>query len=444
MMEGVLGRVAVVVICLACVAGCGGGGHSPGENTVAGAGAPVVDQTSTTRTIARVAAPSPSLIKLQSALRQVLKKAGPSSGAIVLDLTHQDVLFSKSAGVGRPPASVEKLYTTVALLRKLGPHARLRTTVLGTGHLDPGGVWHGNLYLRGGGDPTFGDGSFNRVWELGYGPTAAQLAHAVRARGIRSVTGHLYGDESFFDTRRGGPQTGYAADIPDFGGQLSALTYDHGATAPHLTPAAFAARQLARTLAGQGVTVTASARTARTPRRAHRLVVAHSPPLSVLLKLMDVPSDDLFAELLTKQLGRRFEHSGSISAGAHVISGEVAAYGLHPKIVDGSGLSRSDRTSPRQVVDLLLRVWHTSVGSILSASLPVVGVSGTVRTIATGTTAVGRCIAKTGTLDYVTNLAGYCHSRGHQLLAFAIFIDGPSNWQALVLLNPMVAAIARY
>jgi D-alanyl-D-alanine carboxypeptidase/D-alanyl-D-alanine-endopeptidase (penicillin-binding protein 4) len=73
-----------------------------------------------------------------------------------------------------------------------------------------------------------------------------------------------------------------------------------------------------------------------------------------------------------------------------------------------------------------------------------VGVSGTVRTIATGTAAQGRCIAKTGTLNNVTNLAGYCRSRGHHRLAFALLIDGPSNSDALVLLGRMVAAIARY
>jgi D-alanyl-D-alanine carboxypeptidase/D-alanyl-D-alanine-endopeptidase (penicillin-binding protein 4) len=73
-----------------------------------------------------------------------------------------------------------------------------------------------------------------------------------------------------------------------------------------------------------------------------------------------------------------------------------------------------------------------------------VGVDGTVQTIATGTPAVGRCIAKTGTLDGVTNLAGYCHSRGRQLVAFALFIDGPPNWSALTYIGRMVAAIASY
>ena len=69
--------------------------------------------------------------------------------------------------------------------------------------------------------------------------------------------------------------------------------------------------------------------------------------------------------------------------------------------------------------------------------------SGTGATIATGTPAQGHCIAKTGTLDNVTNLAGYCHTAGHQLVAFALFVDGPENWQSLALEGKMVADIAR-
>ena len=81
---------------------------------------------------------------------------------------------------------MEKLWTTTALMRKLGPSARLHTTCSAPAHLRHG-VWHGNLYLRGGGDPTFGDPTFNHVWEDGYGPTATQLTAAARqARASRA------------------------------------------------------------------------------------------------------------------------------------------------------------------------------------------------------------------------------------------------------------------
>jgi D-alanyl-D-alanine carboxypeptidase/D-alanyl-D-alanine-endopeptidase (penicillin-binding protein 4) len=166
--------------------------------------------------------------------------------------------------------------------------------------------------------------------------------------------------------------------------------------------------------------------------------------MSTLLRLMDVPSDDFFAEMLTKQLGVRFANGGTTTAGAGVIRSVVAGYGLHPTIVDGSGLSRSDRSSASQILRLLRALWGTAVGRAVHASLPVVGVSGTVARIGVHTPAQGRCSAKTGTLNGVTNLAGYCDARGGHPLAFALLLDGPSNQQGISLLTPMMDAIARY
>ena len=267
-----------------------------------------------------------------------------------------------------------------------------------------------------------------------------QLAHA----GIKRVTGWVIGDAALFDDLRGGPATGYAPDVPDFGGQLSALTYDHGSTFKKLNPGAFAAKELVLTMHGAGIGARPLNRTLPAPPGTVRLASVQSPPLSVMLKLMDVPSDDLFAEMLTKQLGVRFGTGGSIAAGAKVISQTIDTLGVHPVIVDGSGLSRRDRSSPGQVVDLLTAMSGTTIGRVLSDSLPVVGVSGTVQGIAAHTAAQGRCIAKTGTLNYVTNLAGYCTTAAHHLLAFALMIDGPGNWTAYQLLDRMVPAIARY
>jgi D-alanyl-D-alanine carboxypeptidase/D-alanyl-D-alanine-endopeptidase (penicillin-binding protein 4) len=428
--------------------GCGAGAHPPAPRRLASvASAPEGPPRQTTpRAPATAPAPppTPALNALTTALSRQLAAAGPGTGALVYDLTKNQQLFALRADVGRPPASVEKLYTTAAVLKLLGPDARFQTALLGNGHLGPGGVWHGDIYLRGGGDPTFGDGGFNRDWEQGYGPTAEELVAQLSARGVRKVTGMVIGDASLFDAKRGVPSSGYAPDVGDLGGQLAALTYDHGATTRRLSPGAFAARELALTMQGAHIKARAAKFTATAPASAEPLASLSSPPTAVLLKLTDVPSDDFFAEMLTKQLGVRFGAGGSTSAGAAVISNAIAGLGLHPRIVDGSGLSRSDQSSPQQVVDLLREVWGTPTGQILRASLPVVGMSGTVQGIAAHTAAQGRCVAKTGTLNYVTNLAGYCGSRGGDTLAFALFLDGPDNSQAITLIGKMVAAIARY
>lgn len=385
-----------------------------------------------------------AVARLQAILDRALKAAGPASGALVYDLNTRQAVYAHQALSGRPPASVEKLYTTVALLRRLGPDARLHTTVLGTGHL-VGGTWHGDLYLRGGGDPTFGDSGFNRFWNQGQGPTPNQLVAQLRGRGIRRVSGRVFADESLFDRRRGGMMTGLNVDLPDFAGQLSALTYDHGTATSRLSPARFAARELVLTMRGSGIAARTASSERTAPPHAQLLALVSSPPMAAMTRLMDVPSDDLFAELFTKQLGVLFGRGGSIPAGSAVTSQTIADfYGLHPRILDGSGLSRRDRSSPAQIVDLLREVWHTPAGGELAASLPTVGVDGTVEFLGARTPARGRCVAKTGTLDYVTNLAGYCRARDHHTLAFALMLDGPSNWTATVLEGRMVGAIAGY
>ena len=447
--------MAVLVVALV-LALLGTLSHTSTHDAQFDAGSPVV--ASTTSTTAAHHAPTPppltragkrppvteAEVHLQQAMSTGMRQGGPLTGALVYDMTAGTELFALRATTGRPPASVEKMWTTIALMLKLGPDTRLHTSILGTGSLRHG-VWHGNLYLRGGGDPTFGDQSFNQFWNHGLGPTPNQLVTQLRARGIHRVTGHVFADESLFDRRRGGLITNYAVDTPDFGGQLSALTYDHGTTIPHYNPATFAARELVLTMRGSHIAARASTHDAKTPARARMLATVSSPPLSVLCRLMDVPSDDLFAEMFAKQLGVLFGKGGTITDGAHVISQTIAStYGLHPRILDGSGLSRNDRSSPLQVVDLLRESWHTAAGRELAAALPIVGQQGTVQGIGVKTPAAGNCVAKTGTLNYVTNLAGMCKARDGHMVAFAMFMDGPGNADGMYLESKMIGAIAGY
>jgi D-alanyl-D-alanine carboxypeptidase/D-alanyl-D-alanine-endopeptidase (penicillin-binding protein 4) len=167
--------------------------------------------------------------------------------------------------------------------------------------------------------------------------------------------------------------------------------------------------------------------------------------MSTLLSLMDVPSDDLFADLFAKQLGYRFSGRGTLDLGALAIRRAISDhYGLAPTIYDGSGLDKADRTSPAQLLTLLSTMNGTAVGRVVRAALPVVGRSGTVAGIGLNTPAAGRCEAKTGTLNYVTNLAGYCRTRGGDTLAFVFMVDGPPNDDAVYAFTPMVGAVAGY
>jgi serine-type D-Ala-D-Ala carboxypeptidase/endopeptidase (penicillin-binding protein 4) len=371
-----------------------------------------------------------TVAELQADLSSQVALAGPHDGAYVYDLSTRQALFSERAGATRPPASVEKLFTATAALSRMGPTARLTTMVLGVGQLTPGGIWQGNLYLRGGGDPTFGSGAFIRSHYGGQGASVAALVNQlVRVDGIHHITGSILGDESYLDPLRGEPSSGYAQD-PLLEGTLSGLAFDRGATGSQRgthAPAAYAARRLWAALKADGVSIRGSSAAAPTPAGAVPLAQVQSPTLAQLLGLMLPPSDNFFAETLLKDLGARFARAGTTPAGASVVASTLAAQlGIHPRVLDGSGLSPGNRTSPYEVAQLLVQIAGTPTGAVLREHMAVAGRSGTLRLRMRQTAAAGRCQGKTGTLTGVSNLVGYCQSADGHELVFAIFTDGIS------------------
>jgi D-alanyl-D-alanine carboxypeptidase/D-alanyl-D-alanine-endopeptidase (penicillin-binding protein 4) len=392
------------------------------------------------------AADADELSALQADLSHELSLAGPEDGAYVYDVSTGQTLFSERASAMRPPASVEKLYTATTALARMGAATRLATSVSGVGHLAPGGVWEGSLYLRGEGDPTFGSTGFIRSSYAGRGASVTALAsQLVRVVGIHRVTGSVLGDESFFDSLRGEPSTGYAPD-PFLEGTLSGLAFDRGASGSERgrhAPAAYAARRLWAALKNDGVSIHGRSAAASTPPAATPLARVQSPTVAQILGLMLPPSDNFFAETLLKDLGARLGGAGTTAAGASVVARTMASMlGIHPHVVDGSGLSPEDLTSPQQVGELLVQIAPTPLGSVLRQSLAVAGRSGTLKRRMRNTGAAGRCRGKTGTLTGVSNLVGYCQSAGGHLLAFAIFTDGIETPAAHTFQDHMAITIA--
>ncbi len=382
------------------------------------------------------AQPSPPTSKAEKALRNTLAGdlalAGGTDSALVIDSDTGQVLFSAAPSTGRLPASVEKLWTTTSALLQFGPSATFSTSVLGAGSLGAGGVWQGTLYLRGGGDPTFGSADFNDLmYGDGDGATVQQLAANLVSAGIRGVDGSVIGDESYFDSLRGTPATGYAADL-EVEGQLSGLAYDDGfesaaETSLQPDPARYAAQQLVGALRADGVEIRHGTPTATgvTPASAKLLAQVQSPPIATLIQLTNTPSDNFFAETLLKDLGAKFGGGGTTAAGAAVVRSVIASHlDLDPRLDDGSGLSRYDRTSAAQVVSLLTQM---QTNTSFTASLAIAGVSGTMQDEMLGTRAVGNCRGKTGTLHDVANLVGYCTARNGDTLVFAFLLNSQSD-----------------
>jgi D-alanyl-D-alanine carboxypeptidase/D-alanyl-D-alanine-endopeptidase (penicillin-binding protein 4) len=364
---------------------------------------------------------------LKTALAREMARASPSSSAYVRDLTSGRELYALRATTARVPASVEKLYTTATALLRLGPLATLDTRAVSDGALDAGGVLHGDLVLVGGGDPFFGSAE------------ATQLARAVKAGGVRRIDGAVVGDESAFDRLRSGCCSGYD---PDLGGVLSALAYDRGwhAGALQLDAARFAAGRFAAQLRAIGVRSSGTPHAGSAPAAAGEIARQSSMDVRTLIRFVNVPSNNFAAEMLLKALGSRYGAAGSTRAGAAVVRATVARLALRPQVSDGSGLSRSDRTTPRDVVGLLGRMAQPEIGDTFRGSLAIAGETGTVKARMRGTAAFRRCRVKTGTLRAVSALAGYCHTRGGDDVAFALLMNRVTSFAGAHAIQDRIAA----
>jgi D-alanyl-D-alanine carboxypeptidase/D-alanyl-D-alanine-endopeptidase (penicillin-binding protein 4) len=372
-----------------------------------------------------------TLSAVQAKLTREMRLAGPSAGAVVRDLDSGRTIFALRADNSRVPASVEKLYVGAATFMRDGADARIATRALAASP-PVDGVIDGPLYLVGRGDPTLNAAGIRA------------LAAAVKATGVAAVGG-VRGDDSAFDDRIGGPDSGYRYDRW-VGGLLTGLAVNRGWDTKGLqeAPDASAARRLARELKLAGVRVGGTATAGEAPEGAVEVAQVQSPPMSEIVAAMNGPSDNYIAEMLLKGLGAAHGAGGTTTAGAAAARAALDDIGVRPRIVDGSGLTRRNRTTPRQVVRLLQRVANMEFAQPFTASLPIAGATGTLRRRMHGTPAAGACRAKTGTLRYTSNLAGYCTTGDGGVVAFALLMNGVNVGSAHRIQDRIAATLASW
>jgi D-alanyl-D-alanine carboxypeptidase/D-alanyl-D-alanine-endopeptidase (penicillin-binding protein 4) len=373
---------------------------------------------------------------------------GGASSLYVFDATAGKPVCARAAGRPRPLASNMKLFTTSTALTRLGPQSRIATTLKSEGGIDRNGVLHGNLYLVGGGDPALGVPAFYRRYLGGLGTNIYVLKNELREAGLKAVTGRLYADDSVFDRLRGVADSGYATS-PEIG-PLSGLSFDSGYSSPSAAsfssdPALSAAATLDTALREAGVRLSPGVALRTAPPLSTELASVESPPLTAIVNTTDVYSDNFFAEMLIKLLGARFGGAGTTAAGAAVVERFARSHGSGVHAVDGSGLTRSNRASPRQIVSLLDSIKGTSAGEELIQDMALAGHEGTVADRMHGTAAYGRCRTKTGTLTGVSNLSGYCFNRDGKLMIFSILMGSVRDLYLAHLEQDLIAAeVASY
>jgi len=332
------------------------------------------------------------------------------------------IVYARAGRVDRPPASAQKLLTSMAALDLLGPARRLPTVAAAERSPDAG-VVRGDLWLVGSGDP-----------ELGGGDLAA-LARHVAARGVRRVTGSVVGDTAALSRRWWAP--GWVRGISRrYVTRPTALVYEgNRARLPELAAAA----SFASALRGAGVTVDGGADAAPAPTRLRTIAAVRSDPLARLLLRQNHGSLNLHAEILLRVVGDAVAGAGTSAAGAEVVERWAASRGVRIRVRDGSGLSHLDAASAIDLAWLLLEATREPWGDALLASLPPPG-----RGTLAGRLAGVPVRAKTGTLFTipVSSLAGYVRDAEGRLVAFAVVSYGPSKAAATAIEDGVVRVLA--
>lgn len=336
-----------------------------------------------------------------SGLEPRLTKAltGPSlslgkTAALAVDLSTGATIYAHNSDVPFAPASNEKIPVSFAALTRLGAGYRFHTEVYGVGARD-GAAWDGDLVLKGFGDPTLSSSDLDR------------LAATIRGRGIRSITGRVLGDESFYDARRvaAGWKPGFLGDETP---PLSALVVDRGQGWPALSPPLLAARAFRDALARRGVVVAGRPELGVAPATATTLASDTSEPLAALLRRMNRKSDNFYAEMLLKQLPAAEGKPGTSAGGGKIVTTTMRDAGIPVagvRIVDGSGLSSLDRLTAVALVGVL-RAGATDpeIARAFVGSLAVTGSSGTLSTRLPSLR--GAVKGKTGTTNLACTLSG--------------------------------------
>lgn len=334
---------------------------------------------------------------LTQQLNQVIMKDPTLQGAIagisVRSAQNGTILYDYQGDVRLQPASNMKLLTAAAALNVLGENYTF-STELYTNATELKKSIHGNLYLKGNGDPTVLKKDFE------------SMAMAIERLGVKKIKGNLVADDSHYDHVRYSLDMPWSDETAYYGAQISALTvsptkdYDSGSikikvkpgtrigekvkvtvtpksnyvkminhavtvakdgknkikierehskntvtiegTLPFKAketkewigvwePTLFAATLFRQALAEHGITITGKIKTGIVPKQAKLLTKHQSMPLFDLLVPFMKLSNNVHAEMLIKEMGKVKKGEGSWEKGLSVMKSEVAKLGVNPK-----------------------------------------------------------------------------------------------------------------
>ncbi|WP_434601346.1 D-alanyl-D-alanine carboxypeptidase/D-alanyl-D-alanine-endopeptidase [Pseudomonas sp. R3-56] len=411
-----------------------------------------------------------------------------------------------NADVSVNPASTMKLVTTYAALEMLGPNHQWKTEFYTDGTLS-GGILNGNLYLKGGGDPKLNmeklwllmrdlrangvqqitgdlvlDRSFfiqpqlpefnddgndenkpflvkpdsllvnlkalrfvarndaGRVLISVEPPIASiRIENVVKAANSKQCTGGVrynpvaQADGSMTVTVSG--QLGEGCSSQTYLSLLDHATYTAGAV-----------RAIWKELGGS---IQGSDRLAATPKNAKLLARAFSPDLAEIIRDINKYSNNTMAQQLFLSLGAEFRNEADgddAKAAQRVVRQWLAKKGItapHLVMENGSGLSRAERVSAREMAAMLQAAWRSPYAAEFISSMPIAGTDGTMRKRLKTTAMAGEAHVKTGTLNTVRAIAGYSRDINGNTWAVVAILNDPKPWGASSVLDQVLLDLYR-
>jgi D-alanyl-D-alanine carboxypeptidase/D-alanyl-D-alanine-endopeptidase (penicillin-binding protein 4) len=257
-------------------------------------------------------------------------------------------------------------------------------------------------------------------------PVAVDRA-AVRIRRLRRLD---------HGARRGLPQRPPRCASP---AAFRAAAASRCGNSPFPTPTAIARAPSPRCGASGAATCAARCATAPLPAGLKPAFEFASPPLAEVIRDINKYSNNVMAQQLFLTLSLQQRGSGSFEVSRDVLRTwwRDRLGGEPPVTGNGSGLSRNESITARQLGLLLQAAWVSPLMPDLVASLPALGLDGTLRRQRQN---VGLAHLKTGSLNEVSGVAGYVHGpQGRRYLLVAI-----ANHRKASAVRPAVQALVEW
>lgn len=298
------------------------------------------------------------------------------------------------------PASIMKTVTIASLSRESDVNRGIETKVYVDGDVRDG-ILRGNLIVVGGGDP-----SLNASTEPASENIIQEIVSALRNKDIREIEGRVIIDESVFAGPSIPPTWAKGDLMHSYGTGSHGLNYRNNATGKSSVsnPAQLFERDLRNALLQSDITIGGKSISQGTK---HLLMTHVSAPLSEIMRSCMMRSDNLYAESMLRLYGCATAGEGSTDAGAGHEMKYWKKHGVNMEgvcIIDGSGLSRSNRVT----ADMMTGVLRSMADDVDYVSyFPLAGQEGTLKHFLCETPLDSYIAMKTGSMSGIQCYAGY-------------------------------------